>query len=172
MGCVVAKPSMNSMEPQGLEKLKLENGYVRGDGGFGGARRSTGQRPLNRDPTRVPRTSSALGGARGSGAGRGGGDKKLVNGDSGSSGGQKEKMVTRDSGSGGGGSGGGGRRSGRLKVVEEVVDGWPKWLSDNIPKEALAGLVPRSADSYEMLDKVCFPFTNFLFFFVNSSISL
>ncbi|KAM7514659.1 hypothetical protein LguiA_004242 [Lonicera macranthoides] len=149
MGCVVAKPSMNSTKPRGLEKLKLENGYVRGGGGLGGARRSTGQRPLSRDPTRVPRTSSALGGgARGSDAGRGGGDKKLVNGDSG---GQEEKMVTRDSGRGGSG---GGRRGGRLKVEEEVVDGWPKWLSDNIPKEALAGLVPRSADSYAMLDKV------------------
>ena len=36
----------------------------------------------------------------------------------------------------------------------EFVDGWPKWLVDNIPKEVLSGLVPRSAHSYEKLDKV------------------
>lgn len=39
-------------------------------------------------------------------------------------------------------------------VDEVVVEGWPKWLTDNIPSEVLAGLVPRSADSYDMLDKV------------------
>ncbi|XP_016475992.1 putative serine/threonine-protein kinase At1g54610 [Nicotiana tabacum] len=37
---------------------------------------------------------------------------------------------------------------------EELIDGWPKWLVDNIPREALAGLVPKSADSYDKIDKV------------------
>ncbi|XP_061343901.1 probable serine/threonine-protein kinase At1g54610 [Gastrolobium bilobum] len=36
----------------------------------------------------------------------------------------------------------------------EFVDGWPKWLVDNIPKNFLASLVAKSADSYEKLDKV------------------
>ncbi|XP_008799048.2 probable serine/threonine-protein kinase At1g54610 isoform X1 [Phoenix dactylifera] len=38
--------------------------------------------------------------------------------------------------------------------TDEQVDGWPRWLTDNIPRAVLAGLVPRSADSYEKLDKV------------------
>lgn len=36
----------------------------------------------------------------------------------------------------------------------EFVDGWPKWLLDNIPTNVLAKLVPKSADSYEKLAKV------------------
>ncbi|XP_050365927.1 probable serine/threonine-protein kinase At1g54610 [Argentina anserina] len=37
---------------------------------------------------------------------------------------------------------------------DELVDGWPKWLTDNISKDVLKGLVPKSADSYDKLDKV------------------
>lgn len=37
---------------------------------------------------------------------------------------------------------------------DELVDGWPKWLVDNIDRAALAGFVPKSADSYEKLAKV------------------
>ncbi|XP_022774089.1 probable serine/threonine-protein kinase At1g54610 [Durio zibethinus] len=37
---------------------------------------------------------------------------------------------------------------------DELDDGWPKWLVDNIPTEVLAGLVPKSADSYDKLAKV------------------
>uniref|UniRef100_A0A1U7YEN6 Probable serine/threonine-protein kinase At1g54610 n=1 Tax=Nicotiana sylvestris TaxID=4096 RepID=A0A1U7YEN6_NICSY len=37
---------------------------------------------------------------------------------------------------------------------DELVDGWPKWLVDNIPKEVLVGLVPKTADSYDKLAKV------------------
>ncbi|XP_014489919.2 probable serine/threonine-protein kinase At1g54610 [Vigna radiata var. radiata] len=36
----------------------------------------------------------------------------------------------------------------------EFVDGWPKWLLDNIPTNVLAKLVPKSADSYEKLAKI------------------
>ncbi|TKY60377.1 serine/threonine-protein kinase [Spatholobus suberectus] len=36
----------------------------------------------------------------------------------------------------------------------EFVDGWPKWLVDNIPQNILASLVPKSADSYDKLGKV------------------
>jgi len=40
---------------------------------------------------------------------------------------------------------------------DEMVDGWPRWLVDNVPAQVLAGLVPRSAESYKMIDKVfCF----------------
>ncbi|CAK7337817.1 unnamed protein product [Dovyalis caffra] len=37
---------------------------------------------------------------------------------------------------------------------DELVDGWPKWLVENIAREVLAGLVPKSADSYDKLAKV------------------
>ncbi|KAG4115267.1 hypothetical protein ERO13_D12G093300v2 [Gossypium hirsutum] len=42
------------------------------------------------------------------------------------------------------------------KIVgdDQVVDGWPKWLVDNVPFEVLSGLVPKSADSYDKLAKV------------------
>lgn len=36
----------------------------------------------------------------------------------------------------------------------EFVEGWPKWLVDNIPQNVLASLVPKTADSYEKLEKV------------------
>ncbi|KAJ9567617.1 hypothetical protein OSB04_003583 [Centaurea solstitialis] len=65
--------------------------------------------------------------------------------------------TTSSSGGGGGGGGGGGPDEGLRRssnVSDEVVDGWPKWLTDNIPKDALEGLVPKSADAYDKLDKV------------------
>ncbi|XP_028234405.1 probable serine/threonine-protein kinase At1g54610 [Glycine soja] len=47
-----------------------------------------------------------------------------------------------------------------LDVKEEkmaeygFVDGWPKWLLDNIPANVLAKIVPKSADSFEKLAKI------------------
>ncbi|KAK3018016.1 hypothetical protein RJ639_004736 [Escallonia herrerae] len=146
MGCVSGKPSMDS-PPRGLEKLKLENGYVKG--GYNGARRSTGQRLLPKDTGRIlkpeQRNSSSNYGCSGRKSG-------------GTRGGQDGKLVTREAERGSGG-GGGGNASQRITLAkpageEEFVDGWPKWLTDNIHKEALAGLVPRSAESYDKLDKV------------------
>lgn len=46
---------------------------------------------------------------------------------------------------------------------EELVDGWPKWLVENVPTEALAGLVPKGADSYDKLAKVSVIFILILF---------
>ena len=55
-------------------------------------------------------------------------------------------------------NGGDGNVSDRVTVKriagDELIGGWPKWLVDNIPTEALVGLVPRSVDSYEKLSKV------------------
>ncbi|XVE60908.1 hypothetical protein DITRI_Ditri05aG0164400 [Diplodiscus trichospermus] len=108
MGIVQGKNSMNS-HPGGLEKLKMENGYL-GKGGFVGHRRSTGQRYSEREGN--------------------------FNG--------KEKERS---------NGTVGKRN-FLVVGDEMIDGWPKWLVDNIPKEVLAGLVPKSAESYDKLDKI------------------
>ncbi|RVW48931.1 putative serine/threonine-protein kinase [Vitis vinifera] len=127
MGSVQAKSSMNS-PPRGLEKLKMDNGYVSKAAG----RRSTGQRYPDKDSGRVLRPES-------------GSNKVLfVSGD----GGGEEKSINKEEKRDDGGS--------EVSHVKgkEIVDGWPNWLTDNIPKKALAGLVPRSAESFEKLDKI------------------
>ncbi|KAJ0571801.1 putative protein-serine/threonine kinase CMGC-CDK-CRK7-CDK9 family [Helianthus annuus] len=117
----------------------MENGYVRG------SRKSTS-------------------GGRSSGSSGGSGRKeKAVSG--------REMEGTRRSNGSGGGTGGsssGGGRGGsdggvvrrsssvsvRSDELDELVDGWPKWLTDNVPKHALDGLVPKSAEAYDKLDKI------------------
>lgn len=124
------KYSVNS-PPRGLERLKMENGYV-GKGGFVGHRRSTGQRFSGR----LDKPNLAAGNSSGARSG------------------EERKLNDRD------GHGGGSRRHSQriLQVVgEEVVDGWPRWLTDNVPREVLAGLVPKSAVNYDKLDKVSVP---------------
>ncbi|GFY85750.1 protein kinase superfamily protein [Actinidia rufa] len=137
MGCTQAKHSTNS-PPRGLQKLKMENGYVKAK--YPDARRSTGQRYAG-----VPKPE-----ARNSSAGNSG---RLVGGGS-----KDGNLITREAKKDSGGSGDGNilKRMTSLNLggEEELVDGWPKWLTDNIPKDVLAGIVPRSAESYEKLDKV------------------
>lgn len=38
----------------------------------------------------------------------------------------------------------------------ELVDGLPKWLTDNVPRKILSALVVKSADSYDKLSKVLY----------------
>ncbi|KAG6671549.1 hypothetical protein I3842_16G008600 [Carya illinoinensis] len=132
MGCVQAKPPESS-ESRGLGKLKQENGYV-GRGGFVGHRRSTGQRDMH-----------------------GGSGKEYIRAESKKQHPSYGKLIGRERDRESGGNGGSmSQRISWLKPIEEieVVDGWPKWLTDNIPRQVLTGLVPRSADSYVMLTKV------------------
>uniref|UniRef100_A0A7N0V9E3 Protein kinase domain-containing protein n=1 Tax=Kalanchoe fedtschenkoi TaxID=63787 RepID=A0A7N0V9E3_KALFE len=113
MGCVQAKSSSSS-PPQGLEKLKLEVGYV------------------GRKESEIR-----------SGVSRSGSDEsleKVVDEMVGKSVAAKQAaMQIAEDGDGGG---------------DEVVDGWPKWLTDNIPADVLSGLVPKSAESYDMISKI------------------
>ncbi|THG03313.1 hypothetical protein TEA_011324 [Camellia sinensis var. sinensis] len=152
MGCTQGKPSSNS-PPWNLQKLKMENGYAKGKYNNNNNVEARRSRPESRKSSAarpMPRISSA--GHSGSiGSGTGGREEpKLIT----------REVIKKDSGGRGGGSGGGGNipkrmnRSLNLGGEEEMVDGWPKWLIDNIPKEVLAGIVPRSAESYDMLDKV------------------
>ncbi|KAA8546596.1 hypothetical protein F0562_002665 [Nyssa sinensis] len=111
--------------------------------------------------------SSGGGGGRGKDSGRPSqlGSRNSSSG-SGSSGGggrvsQEGKSITRENGGGskGGGVSGGGNvsqsnTSSKFSTEDELVGGWPKWLTDNIPSDVLAGLVPRSAESYDKIDKV------------------
>lgn len=137
MGCAQAKPSMHS-PPRGLEKLKLESGYV-ARGEHVRPRRSTGQRPHE------PREKNAAG-RRLSDANR-----DTINGRNVMITNEGEKKQTNESSDVG-------RKITKTTTTteeEELIDGWPKWLVDNIPSEVLAGLVPKSADSYDKIDKVC-----------------
>ncbi|KAL7596737.1 hypothetical protein Lser_V15G30913 [Lactuca serriola] len=145
MGCAPTKPLLDTSH-QGLHKLKMENGYVRG-----GSRKSvSGGRNL----------SSSGGSSSSTGSRK---EKMLMNGKEG----KEAGSTVRSTGSGGTSSSGGGRGgsdggvvtrrssvSPKLDNSDELVDGWPKWLTDNVPKDALDGLIPKSADAYDKLDKV------------------
>ncbi|KAH7520751.1 hypothetical protein FEM48_Zijuj08G0178700 [Ziziphus jujuba var. spinosa] len=133
MGCILDKTSTNSPSQEGLEKLKLDGGYVKG--GHEG-------RPINRkqpgkDPRKRHHQDRSV--------------KKVVavNG-----GGEAQKES--DTNGGGGGNVVKKVQNVKKKNIEgyELVNGWPKWLVDNIPGDVLAGLVPKSADSYEKLAKI------------------
>ncbi|KAG8378080.1 hypothetical protein BUALT_Bualt08G0100800 [Buddleja alternifolia] len=136
MGCAQStRPSMRS-PPEGLEKMKLENGYTKG--AYIGPRRSTGMRHYQglRPESRNGNENDVANGKANS---RGKWNVKEGNMDGG------RKSVTSSNRSENNGNKGG---------EEELVDGWPKWLTDNIPREALKNIVPRSADSYVKIDKV------------------
>uniref|UniRef100_A0A7N2KWK2 Protein kinase domain-containing protein n=1 Tax=Quercus lobata TaxID=97700 RepID=A0A7N2KWK2_QUELO len=96
MGGAQAKPSNNSSHSRGLDKLKLQNGYV----GKGGNMHRESGRKYN-------------------------------------SGNVSQKQVP-------------------FMPIEtvELVDGLPKWLTDNVPRNVLSTLVVKSADSYDKLFKV------------------
>ncbi|XP_052197950.1 probable serine/threonine-protein kinase At1g54610 [Diospyros lotus] len=42
----------------------------------------------------------------------------------------------------------------KIVCADDLVDGWPKWLVDHVPRDVLVGLVPKSADSYQKLAKI------------------
>lgn len=96
MGGAQAKPSNNSSHPRGLDKLKLQNGFV----GKGGNMHREYGRKYN--------------------------------------------------------SGNVSRKEVPFMPIEtvELVDGLPKWLTDNVPRKVLSTLVVKSADSYDKLFKV------------------
>lgn len=133
MGCVQSN-SFEYSPTTGARKFNVERHYV-----AGGNRRSS----VDRNPSgKVGRTSGVV---------NDGGVRKVV---------FVEKKMEK--------SGDIGNVSRRMNVPEivggeELVDGWPKWLVENISREALAGLVPKSADSYDKLAKVIVRFTLFLF---------
>ncbi|KAL9378018.1 hypothetical protein Peur_029353 [Populus x canadensis] len=128
MGCVQTKSSTYS-PPQTLEKLKQENGYVkRENGGRPAGQREPGK--LFRQELDKKREVAVNGAVNG-------GDK-LVVGE-----GLKNDVGNVSQ-----------RFSSKKAGGDELVDGWPKWLVDNIAREVLAGLVPKSADSYDKLAKV------------------
>lgn len=152
MGCAQStRPCMTSPPDQWLEKLKMDNGYAKG--GYYGARKSTGQRgagfrqeseramkPESRNESRNKVESGRVSVSgevdvkEGIGRGR---KSSSSHGDDTSSGKVREKAEVMNMGG-----------------EDELVDGWPKWFTDNVPKEVLKNIVPKSADSYIKIDKV------------------
>lgn len=136
MGCFPSKSLTNTPS---LDKLKRENRYVKGNNGV----RPNGQRQQGKGPEIFIKQEVVV-------------TKRVaaVNGRNGVGEGEVQKAVVRE----------GERKNGRGKMSQRAVpkkiggdepaDGWPKWLVDNISKEVLAGLVPKSADSYDKLAKV------------------
>lgn len=142
MGCVQGRGY--GFSPERFESMKLDNGYIKGQ-------RRQQQQQNKRDMSRIREQE---------GNGRNNGvevEKRIISRD------QKEMIKGRD-GIGNGNRNGVGVRIGnelsnrgtRKMEGDELVDGWPKWLVDNIPKEVLVGLVPKTADSYDKLAKVSF----------------
>ncbi|KAJ8765774.1 hypothetical protein K2173_014896 [Erythroxylum novogranatense] len=132
MGCVLSrKPDLSP--PRRLEKMKHENDYS--GGGDGG--KLAGSRRAGKDSGRFVKQEVdnkrvvALNGAN-RGGGKGAAGEEVKKGDT-----NVSERIT-------------------LKKItgEELVGGWPKWLVQNVPREVLAGLVPKSADSYDKLAKV------------------
>ncbi|KAF3440490.1 hypothetical protein FNV43_RR18774 [Rhamnella rubrinervis] len=159
MGCVQAKNITNSPSHhhhQCLEKLKLDNEYVKGGNG--------GKPVIRKQPGKV---DNATGNRRhrhhhhpqdhkdGSSY-----NEKVEVGDVVNGGGdqqpqQEKTTIISDN------------ISGENNVVKkdetvtnkhiggyEIVNGWPQWLVDNISEDVLAGLVPKTADSYVKLAKI------------------
>lgn len=140
MGCVQARHSANS-PPNRLDNLKLESGYAKGEIN---RRQSIGQKQVLVEPIKVFRH----------GMDRNGSSKSMLPAVSGGMGVEKRSVFSRD----GPNEKNNGSLSQRivLKKIEadEYVDGWPKWLVENVPKEALHGLAKRTADSYDKVAKV------------------
>ncbi|KAL8133105.1 hypothetical protein AgCh_008532 [Apium graveolens] len=115
---------MQYTPPQRLEKRKFENGYVKG--GSGG--RSNSQQVAEKDDMN-------------------GGDQKNIGG---------TRKIVREGEEGN--NNGVGNVSQRIVVKkigpDELVDGWPKWLVDNMPSEVLATFVPKSVDSFDKIAKI------------------
>ncbi|XP_060193140.1 probable serine/threonine-protein kinase At1g54610 [Lycium barbarum] len=144
MGCAQAKPAMDS-PPRGLEKLKLENGYAaRGDQQVR-PRRSTGQRLDQPKEKNIPDY---------------GDDRRLLSDGKRDIINERNLVITSEGETKTNSSDSGlvadvpRKISKTITEDEELIDGWPKWLVDNIPREVLAGLVPKCADSYDKIDKV------------------
>ncbi|KAL3524681.1 hypothetical protein ACH5RR_013053 [Cinchona calisaya] len=141
MGCVQAKGG--SFTPtRNLDKLKNANGYVRGGS-------TSGEQNVVLVGSKVVQVKDLNKNLRS----HQGDVNKVVVGINGGAG--EEKKISREAEKEGNPVGNVSRRISIKKIGgDDLVDGWPKWLVDNIPRDVLAGLVPKSADSYDKLAKV------------------
>ncbi|KAL5555816.1 hypothetical protein UlMin_038052 [Ulmus minor] len=67
----------------------------------------------------------------------------------------KERVEVAGADEGGSKGGNDSKKVGKKKIGgDELVDGWPKWLVENIDPDVFSGLVTKSADSYDKLAKI------------------
>ncbi|KAG6717234.1 hypothetical protein I3842_04G088200 [Carya illinoinensis] len=131
MGCTLGKPPTPS-PPRHIERLKSENGYVRG------------RRPIDRN--QLPKDSAAAVPINCQVE-----DKHIVGAVNTERDGGGDRVVVREREKSGNAS----KRFRSKKIGgDELVGGWPKWLVDNVPGDLLSGLVSKSADSYDKLAKI------------------
>lgn len=159
MGCAQTKYFVDSPDhyhhhERGLEKLKLENDYVKGGhAGVPVVRKQHGKVDDAAGKTHHEDGSNrkkVVGHGPGRGVANGGGDrppKERININGGDGRGDKDVTVLK--------------KVQRPNVTAkkyiggyDIVNGWPKWLVDNISGDVLAGWVPKTADSFEKLAKV------------------
>ncbi|KAJ7945311.1 Serine/threonine-protein kinase [Quillaja saponaria] len=138
MGCVNGRTSMNSPNER-LEKFKTDGG---------------GEKPIGQRQFRT-RSGNLVGFDVENRIVGENNDVNIVIDGGGGGGRGEETPVARETERENNGYGKVSKRRAQKKIEgDELVDGWPKWLVDNIPGEVLAGLVPRSADSYDKLAKI------------------
>ncbi|KAG2711689.1 hypothetical protein I3760_04G088400 [Carya illinoinensis] len=131
MGCTLGKPPTPS-PPRHIERLKSENGYVRG------------RRPIDRN--QLPKDSAAAVPINCQVE-----DKHIVGAVNTERDGGGDRVVVREREKSGNAS----KRFRSKKIGgDELVGGWPKWLVDNVPGDLPSGLVSKSADSYDKLAKI------------------
>lgn len=139
MGCVLSNGSSGDYANRSLERLKLETRYTKVQ--HVKARRSTGVR-------QETETGNAKGHAR---ARRSTGVRQeLARGMKPEARFGVENNVIRKTGDGD-------DRAVDLKnktEEDELVNGWPKWLVDNIPSHVLRNITPKSADSYVKIGQI------------------
>ncbi|XWS41440.1 hypothetical protein CRYUN_Cryun17cG0082100 [Craigia yunnanensis] len=134
MGCVQGKSTSSDSPPQGLEKLKQEYGYAK----RGNEVQKLSEKDSNGMLVRHEGENKNVGMVNGAN----GDDENAVT---------REGEIAKNTGANGNVS----QRNVSKKIGgDDLVDEWPKWLVDNISTEALAGLVPKSADSEDKLAKV------------------
>ncbi|CAI9753107.1 unnamed protein product [Fraxinus pennsylvanica] len=124
MGCVQAKGAVYS-PTKGLDKLKLDNGYVQG------------RDAQKQDPNKASRPKVEA--------------KNMVA----TAGGGRERKISREGERGINGGGNVLQTISVEKIpADEHAGGWPKWLVDHVDRDVLTGLFLTTADSYEKLAKV------------------
>ncbi|OAY71258.1 putative serine/threonine-protein kinase [Ananas comosus] len=146
MGCAQSKPPTSHSPPSGgVDRLKLDGRYLPA-AAAGGAKRPQPPRGPAERRERVRVADAAAGG----GGGRRERERERVGRDDGAAEKTKAKTKTKTTTmamatppSRGGGE------------AEEMVDGWPRWLLENIPREVLSGLVGQGTYSnvYKAIDR-------------------
>ncbi|KAL6603190.1 hypothetical protein ACP70R_043551 [Stipagrostis hirtigluma subsp. patula] len=143
MGCAQGKPSQGSLalsDGRGLDRLKRDNGYYRP---AAGASRHSDPLPAaasveSSPPAREPPGRAGFAPASGRNAERTPPDDDATSSSLAAAVAQQQPITPHPP----------------PRREYELVDGWPTWLLDNVPREDLHGIVPKRVDAYDKIEKV------------------